>query len=108
MPEVEYNGFFAEGYVLEERMESEMVSAMTWVPNICTWEDSGPNHWGNVLMQNLGTQRCRLGVEKAVLPSLVRIWLDDSTDSLELIDWCSQLQLDIELIDRGEGGRISA
>ena len=72
--------------VVTPRMESEMVSAMTWVPNIRTWEDSGPNHWGNVLAQILGTRRHKLGVEKTVLPSLIRNWLDDSADSVELTD----------------------
>ena len=32
--------------VVTPLMESEMVGAMTWVENILTWEDSGPNRWG--------------------------------------------------------------
>ena len=31
--------------VITPLMESEMVSAMTWVDNVETWEDSGANRW---------------------------------------------------------------
>jgi Xaa-Pro aminopeptidase len=40
--------------VITPLMESEMVSAMTWVDNIETWEDSGANRWENVLTRVLG------------------------------------------------------
>ena len=72
--------------VVTPLMESEMVAAMTWVPDVRTWEDSGPNHWDNVLAGIFGTLPRRLGVEKAVLPGLVRNWLESVSDSVELTD----------------------
>ena len=72
--------------VVTPLMESEMVAAMTWVPDVRTWEDSGPNHWDNVLTGIFGTLPRRLGVEKAVLPGLVRNWLESVSDSVELTD----------------------
>ena len=35
--------------VITPLMESEMVSAMTWVDNIATWEDAGAKRWEHVL-----------------------------------------------------------
>jgi len=72
--------------VVTPLMESEMVTAMTWVPDVRTWEDSGPNHWDTVLAGILGTLPRRLGVEKTVLPGLVRNWLESVSDSVELTD----------------------
>ena len=72
--------------VVTPLMESEMVAAMTWVPDVRTWEDSGPNHWDTVLAGILGTLPRRLGVEKTVLPGLVRNWLESVSDSVELTD----------------------
>lgn len=67
--------------VITPLMESEMVSAMTWVDNVLTWEDSGPNRWENVLAKALGinsqTSTQTLAVERAILPALVRNWFDD-------------------------------
>jgi len=72
--------------VVTPLMESEMVTAMTWVPDVRTWEDSGPNHWDTVLAGIFGTLPRRLGVEKTVLPGLVRNWLESVSDSVELTD----------------------
>ena len=72
--------------VVTPLMESEMVAAMTWVPDVRTWEDSGPNHWDTVLAGIFGTLPRRLGVEKTVLPGLVRNWLESVSDSVELTD----------------------
>ena len=72
--------------VVTPLMESEMVSAMTWIPDVRTWEDSGENRWENVLAGIFGTLPPRLGVEKTVLPGLVRNWLERASDSIELTD----------------------
>ena len=72
--------------VVTPLMESEMVSAMTWIPDVRTWEDSGQNRWENVLTGIFGTLPPRLGVEKTVLPGLVRNWLERASDSIELTD----------------------
>ena len=49
--------------VVTPLMESEMVSAMTWVEDILTWEDAGANRWENVLAEALGDKPGRIGVE---------------------------------------------
>ncbi len=72
--------------VVTPLMESEMVAAMTWVPDVRTWEDSGPNNWDNVLAGIFGTLPTKLGVEQTVLPGLVRNWLESASDSMELED----------------------
>ena len=71
--------------VITPSMESEMVSAMTWIENIESWEDSGSNRWENVLARVLGTNPGRIGVESAALPSIVRLWFDDQMAGIELI-----------------------
>ncbi len=72
--------------VITPSMESEMVSAMTWIENIQTWEDSGSNRWENVLARVLGTNPGRIGVESTALPSIVRLWFDDQMAGIELTD----------------------
>jgi Xaa-Pro dipeptidase len=75
-----------DSIVVTPLMESEMVAAMTWVPDVRTWEDSGPNNWDNVLAGIFGTLPTKLGVEQTVLPGLVRNWLESASDSMELED----------------------
>ncbi len=70
--------------VITPLMESEMVSAMTWVDDIATWEDSGQRRWENVLGEAIGDKPGRIGVEKAALPPIVRNWFDDQMPGLEL------------------------
>jgi len=72
--------------VITPLMESEMVSAMTWVEDIKTWEDSGPNRWENVLKKALGDNPGRIGVEAAALPPTVRNWFDDQMPGVKLND----------------------
>jgi len=72
--------------VVTPLMESEMVSAMTWIPDVRTWEDAGPNHWDNVLSRIFEVFPRRLGVEKTVLPGLVLNWLDSTSDKVQLSD----------------------
>jgi len=74
----------AEPQVITPLMESEMVGAMTWVENIATWEDSGPNRWEKVLARALGDNPGKIGVELAALPPIVRNWFDDAMPGVRL------------------------
>ena len=75
-----------DSIVVTPLMESEMVAAMTWVPDVRTWEDSGPNNWDNVLAGIFGTLPTKLGVEQTVLPGLVRNWLESASGTMALED----------------------
>ncbi|MFT5505351.1 MAG: Xaa-Pro dipeptidase [Gammaproteobacteria bacterium] len=70
--------------VITPLMESEMVSAMTWVEDIMTWEDSGPNRWENVLKKAVGDNPGKIGVEIEALPPIVRNWFDDQMPGVKL------------------------
>ena len=72
--------------VVTPLMESEMVGAMTWVEDIETWEDAGANRWEQVLARLIGSNPGRLGVERGVLPALVRNWFDDQLPGTRLHD----------------------
>ena len=81
----------AEPQVITPLMESEMVSAMTWVENISTWEDSGADRWENVLATAIGANPGKIGVELAALPPIVRNWFDDQLPGTRLHDVASLL-----------------
>lgn len=70
--------------VITPLMESEMVTAMTWVDDIATWEDSGPNRWEHVLKKAIGDNPGKIGVELAALPAIVRNWFDDQMPGTRL------------------------
>ncbi len=72
--------------VITPLMESEMISAMTWVEDVRTWEDAGSNRWENVLKQAIGDNPGRIGVEAAALPPIVRNWFDDQMPGVKLND----------------------
>ncbi|MGD2172866.1 MAG: Xaa-Pro peptidase family protein [Gammaproteobacteria bacterium] len=72
--------------VITPLMESEMVGAMTWVEDVLTWEDSGPNRWENVLGKALGDNTGNIAVERAALPPIVRNWFDDQLPDTRLAD----------------------
>ena len=76
--------------VITPLMESEMVSAMTWVDNVMTWEDTGPNRWENVLARAIGASGGNvtgsIAVERGVMPALVRNWFDDQLPNVALRD----------------------
>ncbi len=72
--------------VITPAMESEMVSAMTWVDDVMTWEDAGDNRWENVLARALGDHAGSIGVEAAALPAIVRNWFDASKPGTALHD----------------------
>jgi len=75
-----------EPRVITPFMESEMVSAMTWVSDILTWEDTGANRWENVLDRVVQENSGRIGVEAGVLPAIVRNWFDDRHPGTKLYD----------------------
>ena len=80
-----------EPVVITPLMESEMVSAMTWVGHILTWEDAGKNRWESVLKNALGAEPGRIGVEASALPPIVRNWFDDQMPGRKLADISSIL-----------------
>ncbi|MBE9475751.1 MAG: aminopeptidase P family protein [Proteobacteria bacterium] len=72
--------------IITPLMESEMVEAMTWVKDIHTWEDFGPNSWQNVLSATLGPNPMRVGVEINLMPAIVRNWMDDALANAGVTD----------------------
>ena len=67
-------------------MESEMVSAMTWVDDVRVWEDAGQRSWGRVLAEVIGTDPKQLWIERSHIPAIVRNFIDDSYPDAELRD----------------------
>ena len=72
--------------VITPLMESEMVSAMTWVEDVRPWEDAGARRWEAVLDAALGEVPGVLGVEAPQLPAVVRAWLDERHAGVALDD----------------------
>ncbi len=77
---------YDEPVVITPLMESEMVGAMTWIDNVQTWEDVGPNGWDAVLQQTLGNGLSKLGIEHDSMPVIVRNCLDEQLKGVELQD----------------------
>jgi Xaa-Pro aminopeptidase len=75
-----------EPVVVTPLMESEMVSAMTWVENILTWEDAGADRWEFVLGRAIGDKPGRLAAEITIMPAVVRNWIDTSHPGVALRD----------------------
>lgn len=72
--------------VLTPRMESEMVSAMTWIDDVRTWDDAGDDRWENVLAKAIGSKPARVAVERSTLPAIVRNWFDSTLSEVRLED----------------------
>src|SRR5690606_28576533 len=72
--------------VVTPLMETEMVSRMTWVEDILSWEDAGENRWEKVLPKALGKVGGELWVEAHLLPAVVRNFLDDAYKGTALKD----------------------
>ncbi len=87
--------------VITPLMESEMVSAMTWVENVLSWEDTGPTRWENMLARALKSKTGRIGVEAGSLPAIVRNWIDDKLPGTEIAD-ISPLLGDMRMIKSPE------
>ena len=76
--------------VITPLMETEMVSAMTWVDNIVSWEDSGQRSWhrllGTEIRQHLGDDPAAIWIEKPYMPALVRNYFDKTFRNADLLD----------------------
>jgi Xaa-Pro dipeptidase len=76
--------------VITPLMETEMVSAMTWVDNIVSWEDSGQRSWhrllGTEIRQHLGDDPAEIWIEKPYVPALVRNYFDETFRNADLLD----------------------
>ena len=71
--------------IITPLMESEMVEAMTWVPDIRRWEDAGPNGWAAALRDALGSPES-LWIERAQIPAIVRDALAELLPDTSLSD----------------------
>lgn len=70
--------------VITPLMESEMVTAMTWVENILKWEDFGENSWARALQSVLGDSPASIWIERDHIPAIVRNFLDETYPSTPL------------------------
>jgi Xaa-Pro aminopeptidase len=77
--------------VITPLMESEMVSAMTWVENVMTWEDTGENRWEQVLARAIGSTAGKIGIESSSIPTIVRSWFDETIGMQAITDISSLL-----------------
>ena len=76
--------------IITPLMESEMVSAMTWVKSIVSWEDSGQRSWhrllGAEIHKYLGDHPTAIWIEKPYIPALVRNYFDETFSQTALPD----------------------
>jgi Xaa-Pro dipeptidase len=72
--------------VITPLMESEMVSAMTWVEDIQVWEDIGQRTWGRALAGAIGAEPNEIWIERNSIPAVVRNHLDDTYPGVPLKD----------------------
>ena len=76
--------------IITPLMESEMVSAMTWVESIVSWEDSGQRSWhrllGAEIRKYLGDHPAAIWIEKPYIPALVRNYFDETFSQTALPD----------------------
>ncbi len=63
--------------VITPLLEHEMVSAMTWVDDVRSWEEIGGKSWRKVTADVLGKNLSVIYVEHMSIPSLVRHFLAD-------------------------------
>ena len=72
--------------VITPRMESEMVSAMTWIDDLRIWEDMGGRSWGRVVAELLDRNPSEIWVERGTIPAIVRNFLDDTYPGIAIKD----------------------
>jgi Xaa-Pro aminopeptidase len=72
--------------VVTPLLESEMVSAMTWVDDIHTWEDFGERSWVRVLGSVIAKAPKTIWIEKNFIPAIARNFLDDRYPGATLVD----------------------
>ncbi|MBW8636463.1 Xaa-Pro peptidase family protein [Hoeflea sp. WL0058] len=68
----------AEPVVLAPLLESEMVSAMTWVGDVRAWEDSGQRSWMRLLSEIVGDAPGEIWIERNHISALVRNHIDET------------------------------
>lgn len=71
--------------VITPLMESEMVSAMTWVTDVRVWEDSGDNTWAKALQGAVGSAG-KIWIEKNSVPAIVRNFFEAEYKNTPLED----------------------
>jgi Xaa-Pro aminopeptidase len=73
--------------VITPLMESEMVSAMTWVEDVRAWEDFGETRWERVLAGAIGGPLPKeIHLELRQVPAIVRNFLDEHCPEARLSD----------------------
>ena len=72
--------------VVTPLMESEMVSAMTWVDDVRTWKDFGQRSWARVLGEAIGDSPKSIWIEKNFIPAVARNFLDERYPGVPLED----------------------
>lgn len=72
--------------VVTPLMESEMVSAMTWVEDVRPWQDAGQRSWARVLEEAIGPAPGALWIERNSVPAIVRNFLDARYPGVPLND----------------------
>ena len=72
--------------IITPLMESEMVTAMTWVEDVRVWEDAGQRSWGRALFEALGSSPGDIWIERNSIPAIVRNYLDDTFPGAPLRD----------------------
>ncbi|MBM2321427.1 MULTISPECIES: M24 family metallopeptidase [Marivita] len=72
--------------VITPLMESEMVSEMTWVKDVRTWEDIGQRSWGRALASALPDAPSEIWIEKNDVPAIVRNFLDERYPDAKIKD----------------------
>ena len=76
----------AEPIVITPHMESEMVTQMTWVPDVRTWQDAGQRTWARVLGDALPDTLTEIWIERSDVPAILRNFLDQTYGELPLRD----------------------
>ena len=99
--------------VITPLMESEMVAAMTWVYDVKTWEDFGPNTWGKALSAGIGKAPSVLWIERHCIPAIIRNYLDEAYPDIALNDISSilgalrMIKSDLEISVMKQAGAIA-
>lgn len=75
-----------EPVVVTPLMETEMVSRMTWISRINSWEDSGARRWESVLLEAIGEIPDELWIEQQAIPAIARSFLDRNCPAARLCD----------------------
>lgn len=98
--------------IITPLMESEMVAAMTWVKDVRTWEDFGPNSWGAALQNALASSKS-VWIERNSIPAIVRNFFDDQMSDIVLHDISPilgelrMIKSDLEIDVMRNAGRIA-